>query len=188
MATANASSQVSTLLGEVQPKWGWFLVLGIVYIAAGAVAGGNLFLATIASVYYVGAMMVISGIAHIVQAFQVKGWSAFIWWLLGGIFYAVGGVVVFYNPLLASTSLTLIFAVLVIASGVSRIWLGFQSRPGDGWGWIVASGIVSVVAGAIFVLGWPVNSLWLLGMVLSIDLIFQGVSLVFFASSLRSAT
>ena len=62
MATANASSQVSTLLGEVQPKWGWFLVLGIVYIAAGAVAGGNLFLATIASVYYVGAMMVISGI------------------------------------------------------------------------------------------------------------------------------
>ena len=187
MATADARPQLSTPLGEVRPKWGWFLVLGIVYIAAGVIAGGNLLLATSASVYYVGAMMVIAGVIHIVQAFQVKGWGAFIWWLLGGVLYTAGGIAVFFNPLLASTALTLVFATLVIISGVSRIWLGFQVRPGDGWGWIIASGIVSILAGFILMLGWPINSLWLLGMMLSIDLIFQGVSLAFFAFSLRKA-
>lgn len=188
MAAVDAAPPLPRPLDEVRSKWGWFLALGVIYIAAGIIAGGNLFLATIASVYYVGAMMVVAGIAHIYQAFQIKSWSAFVWWLLAGILYAVAGVFVFYNPLLASTTLTLVFAVLVIASGFSRIKVGFQTRPEAGWGWNIASGIVSIVVGAIFVLGWPVNSVWLLGMALSIDLIFQGVSFALFAFSLRKAT
>jgi uncharacterized membrane protein HdeD (DUF308 family) len=51
----------------------------------------------------------------------------------------------------------------------------------------VASGVVSVLAGVVFVLGWPVNSLWLLGMVLAIDLTFQGVCAIAFGLALKPA-
>jgi uncharacterized membrane protein HdeD (DUF308 family) len=68
-----------------------------------------------------------------------------------------------------------------------RLWLGFQAQSEHGWGWIIASGIVTTLAGLIFVLGWPVNSLWLLGLVLSIDLVFQGLTLIGLSLRLRTA-
>ena len=66
----------------------------------------NVVLATVASVFFVGAMMLISGIAQIVHAFQVKRWTHFFLWLLIGALYGIAGVLVFSNPLLASTVLT----------------------------------------------------------------------------------
>ena len=51
----------------------------------------------------------------------------------------------------------------------------FRSKHAEqGWGWIVAAGLISVLAGLIIAMGWPVNSLWVLGLFLAIDLIFQG--------------
>jgi uncharacterized membrane protein HdeD (DUF308 family) len=39
---------------------------------------------------------------------------------------------------------------------------------------MVLSGLVTLLAGVIIALGWPINSLWVLGMFLAIDLVFQG--------------
>jgi uncharacterized membrane protein HdeD (DUF308 family) len=69
-----------------------------------------------------------------------------------------------------------------------RIWSSFQLRPHSGWGWIAASGFVTLLAGIVFVLGWPINTLWLLGMMLAIDLIFQGVSTIALGFALKSDT
>lgn len=82
------------------------------------------------------------------------------------------------NPVLASSVLTLLLALSTAASGIVRIWLGAGTMPERGWGWIVASGVLSTVVGLIFLIGWPVDSAWLLGLVLCIDLIFQGCALV----------
>ncbi len=83
-------------------------------------------------------------------------------------------VAAFDNPLLASAVLTFLLAVALVASGALRAWVGFSHRPEQGWGWIVAAGAISVLAGLIIAMGWPVNSVWVLGLFLAIDLIFQG--------------
>ena len=54
------------------------------------------------------------------------------------------------------------------------------------WGSILASGCVTLAAGIIFVMGWPINTLWLLGMMLAVDLTFQGISAIGFGLALKS--
>jgi uncharacterized membrane protein HdeD (DUF308 family) len=59
-------------------------------------------------------------------------------------------------------------------------------RPESGWGWILASGVITTLAGIVVAFGWPVNTLELLGRVLAIDLIFQGVAAIAFGLALRA--
>lgn len=174
-------------LNEVRAKWGWFVALGALLVVLGALALSNLVLATIVTVYYVGASMIVAGVLQFIHSFAVKTWSGFAVWLLSGAFYAAAGVMTFINPLLASFVLTLMLAILTIASGLLRLWLGYQARAEHGWGWVIASGVVTIIAGLIFLFGWPTNSLWLLGLILSIDLIFQGCALIGLGLRLRSA-
>jgi uncharacterized membrane protein HdeD (DUF308 family) len=44
---------------------------------------------------------------------------------------------------------------------------------------------VTALAGVVFLLGWPVNSLWLLGLFLAFDLAMQGWALIAFGLALR---
>ncbi len=90
------------VVDQTRAKWGWFVALGILLLLFGIIAFGNLFIATVASVYLVGWMMLFAGVVEIIHAFGVKTWGRFFYWLLSGILYAVAGFFAFYNPLLAS--------------------------------------------------------------------------------------
>jgi uncharacterized membrane protein HdeD (DUF308 family) len=172
-------------ISELRARWGWFVALGVLMVIAGVVALGNELLATVVSVFFVGALMLISGIFQIVHAFGVKSWGRFFWWLISGLVYALAGIFAYMNPLLASTVLTLMLAIALVVSGVMRIMVGLEHRSAPNWGWIVAAGVVTALAGLIIAIQWPVSSLFVLGIFLGIDLIFQGATLTMFGLSLR---
>ncbi|MEQ1944138.1 HdeD family acid-resistance protein [Mesorhizobium sp. VNQ89] len=172
--------------GELRAKWGWFVALGILMLIVGGVALGNLLIATVASVYLVGIMMLMAGGFEIVHAFGVKTWSGFFGWLLGGLLYAIAGIVAFINPLLAAGVLTLLLAASLIAAGVVRAWIGFKHWNEKGAGWIIAAAIITALAGIVIGIGWPVNSVWVLGMFLAIDMIFQGWASIALGLALKS--
>lgn len=165
-------------------KWGWFLFLGVVFIALGAIAAGNLFYATITAVFYVGIFMTMAGTLQVLHAFSVRTWGGFLLWFISGLFYAIAGATAFANPALASVILTLLLAVLTLSAGALRLLIGIRAKPTKGWAWIIASGVMTALAGLIFLFGWPVNGIWLLGLLLAIDLIFQGMTLIGFACQL----
>lgn len=173
-------------MGELHSKWGWFVGLGIVMLVAGVIALGNLLAATVASVYLVGFMMLIAGGFQIAHAFGVKSWGGFFFWLLGGLLYAVAGVIAFSNPLLGAGVLTLLLAASLVASGAVRLWIGYKHWSHKGSGWIVAAAVITLLAGVVIAIGWPVNSLWVLGMFLAIDLIFQGWTCIALGLALKS--
>ena len=156
----------------------WFVVLGLIVFAAGMIAAANLFVATFVSVLMVGAMMIAGGVIEIVHAFGVRTWGGFFLWLLTGILYTVAGVLTFYNPLLATLAITLMIGASLIGAGLVRVWVGFAHRGSSGWGWVVAGGLLTVVVGVMILLRWPVNSIWVLGLFLAIDLMFQGLSYI----------
>lgn len=165
-------------VAAIRGKWGWFLALGILLLVFGFLALANLFAATVVSVLYIGMMMLIGGVAYLVHAFQVKGWDQMLFWALSGILYTIAGVLAFWNPALTATVLTLLMAVALVVAGVFRLWVGFRMRPVRGSGWIIVGGIVTALAGLVIALGWPVNSLFILGLFLSVDLIMQGWALI----------
>lgn len=169
--------------------WGWWVALGVLFLIAGLLALGNLLIATVASVFFVGAMMILGGIAQIVFAFSYWGrWGRLILWLLLGLLYLAAGIVTFRNPALATAVLTLVLAAALIAVGILRLVAGFSFRPLKGWGWIVVSGVLTLILGGIIAFGWPVNSVWVLGVFLAIDLLFAGIAYVSLGAGIRSAS
>jgi hypothetical protein len=59
-------------LAPLRAKWGWIVALGVVYVVAGVIALGSVVSATVATVFVVGIMMIIAGVAEVINAFQIK--------------------------------------------------------------------------------------------------------------------
>lgn len=172
-------------VGELQSRWGWFVALGVALVVMGCIALLNTLAATVASVWVIAALMMAGGVLQIVHAFGVRTWSSFLWWLLAGIVYAVGGFFALVAPLAASAILTILIAGFLIAGGVMRILAGMRAKADRNWGWIVFSGAVALVAGLLIAVGWPVSSLWVLGTFLAVDILMQGWAMIAFGLALR---
>ncbi|WP_262298280.1 HdeD family acid-resistance protein [Microvirga sesbaniae] len=173
---------------ELEPlrvKWGWIVALGVIFLITGLIALGSVVMATVASVAVVGAMMLVSGIAEIINAFSVKSWGKFVLWALLGALYVVAGLVTFRNPLLAATALTLMLGVALIVSGGLRIFLAMQMTEGAPWAWVALSGVITAVLGGMILAQWPVSSLYVLGIFLGVDLVFAGIGWISMGVALK---
>src|SRR5262249_55912380 len=144
-----------------------------VFMIAGLFMLRNAVLATVVSAIAFGVALLIAGLFEIVQAFWAPHWSGVFWRLLVGALYAVGGAVLVADPLAASVLLTLVFAAVLIASGLMRIFLAFAHWDRFGW-LLLASGIVGVLAGLVILFKWPLSGLWVFGLVVGIDLLLHG--------------
>lgn len=195
-AVANARSQVELRhimsniaetagLAPLRAKSGWIVALGVVYVIAGVIALGSIVFATVVTVFVVGVMMLIAGVAEVFNAFQVKTWGKFFLWLVLGALYIVAGFVTFENPLLAAAVLTLLLGFSLLASGVMRIVLAFSMKDEMPWIWVALSGVITLLLGLIILAHWPVSSLYILGLFLGIDLIIAGVGWIGIGLGLR---
>lgn len=172
----------------VSDRWRWFVGLGAVLLALGAIAALDVLIATLVSVLFVGILMLIGGISQLIHAWRVKlHWSGFLFWSASGLLYASAGVLAITNPLAGARLLTLLLGSTLIAVGALRLWIWFNNRGQVGWQWLAFSGLVTFLAGILIAAGWPGNSVWILGLLLAFDLFFQGWTLLFLGFSLRAS-
>src|ERR1700734_1076514 len=143
--TGSPNTLHDTALEPLRAKSGWIITLGAVFVIAGIIALGSVVMATAATVFVVGIMMVIAGVAEVVNAFQIKTWGKFLLWLLLGALYIVAGFLTFENPYLAAAILTLFLGVALIVSGVTRIILAFSMQAAMPWGLVLLSGIITLL-------------------------------------------
>ena len=187
MTNFSPAHSLGSAITPLRAKWGWIVALGVVYLIAGIIALGSVVAATAASVFVVGIMMIIAGVAEVISAFQVKTWGRFIFWLLLGILYIVAGFVAFENPLLTAVWLTLILGAALVASGIVRIFLGFNMQHGSPWIWVVVSGLITLILGVIILIHWPFSAVYTLGIFLGVDLVFAGASWIGLGFGLKNA-
>jgi uncharacterized membrane protein HdeD (DUF308 family) len=177
--------QLSVGMDALTQHWGWFLGLGIVLILLGTVALGSAVLMTIASVLLFGTLLIVGGALQAVHAFWRRGWNGFFIDLLGGVLYLVVGAMIAANPAASAVALTLLIAVFLIVGGVFRIAgalaVRVQHRP-----WLLLYGIVNLVLGIMIWRQWPFSGLWVIGLFVGIDMIFNGWSLVMLAVSAKN--
>jgi uncharacterized membrane protein HdeD (DUF308 family) len=179
------SPQAGSDTAPLRAKWGWIVALGVVYLIAGFIALGSVAMATVVSVLVVGIMMIVSGVAEVISAFQIKSWGKFLLWALLGVLYIVAGFVTFQNPLLAAVLLTLILGASLVVSGITRIFLAFSMKREAPWIWVVLSGVITLLLGVLVLLRWPVSSVYILGLFLGIDLIMAGAGWIGLGFGLR---
>lgn len=174
-------------LTSIKAGWGWFVALGVAFVILGFVALGHLLASTVATALYVGAMVLVGGVVQVLHAFRVQSWGRFLFWLLAGVLYVIAGGLIMYQPLLAAGVITLFIGVALVIGGIFRIFASFGARPAKGWGFLLLSGIITLLLGIEIMAGWPVNSVFILGLFLGLDLIINGVATAVFGWSLKTA-
>ena len=171
------SHSLGDSIRALRAKWGWIVALGIIFMIAGVIALGSVVAATASAVLIVGIMMIMAGVAEIIAAFGVKDWGKAIFWGLLGALYVAAGVIAFESPLMTAAVLTLLLGIALIVGGIVRMFLAWHMREaGKPWGWVVVSGVISVLLGLMIIGQWPYSGLYVLGIFLGIDLIFIGSS------------
>ena len=170
---------------QISTKWGWFVALGVVLILAGIFALGDVVVFTLISVIFIGAMMLVSGIFQIVHAFMTKAWSGFALNLAMGLLYVVGGFLIMDEPVQGSVILTFVLLVALLVGGIMRIVVALRHRELTGWWMMVLGGILSVFLAVVLYASLPWSGLWVLGTVIAVELLVQGVTWLRFGFSLR---
>ena len=163
-------------LAELKPKWGWLVALGIAFIVLGIIGLGMSGVLTLAGIVFFGWLLIIGGVLQIVETFQVSGWKSVLWHVILAILYILAGASVLYNPAASAVTLTLFLGIAFIVTGITRSIMSFQLRPEPVWGWVLFSGLVSIVLGLMILSKWPYSSLWLIGLLIAIELISNGWS------------
>lgn len=85
---------------------------------------------------------------------------------------------VLFNPIAGAAALGLVLLVYFLMDGFAGITFALALRPMQGWVWTLISGLASLALAVVFVVGWPFNSLWLVGLLVGISLIFDGIALL----------
>ena len=170
---------------QVGRNWCWFLRLGIASIVLGTIALGYSILVTLASVVFLGVLLLMSAVAEAVATFQARAWSGFFLHLLGAVLDAVVGFLFVTRPIEGAMDLTLVLAVLFMVGGVFRI-VAAISLQFPNWGWTVVGGVISVGLGIALRASWPISGLQFVGICVALDLIFRGWGIVMLAIALKS--
>lgn len=156
-------------------RTGWDLILGVLLVIGGLVILGNVVLASVMSVLFIGWITLISGVIGLIGAvFQIGKpgfWSA----VLSGGLLTVLGIVFVRNPGAVLLALTLITGMVFLVSGISRI-AGSAEFP-QARVLLIISGIISAVFGVIILFNIVTASLTLLGTLLGIQVILDGITI-----------
>lgn len=155
---------------------GWSIALGVLMLVAGMLASLTLITTTYFTILYIAAMMIVAGVSQFVLAFTLKNARATALWAVGGLFYTIAGILAVTDPLLAGAGFSLAVGALVTIAGVTRIASAFGERKGARRLGDILAGIVTLIVGIAILATWPIISLWLLGAILSADLIVQGMA------------
>lgn len=170
---------------ELQRNWGWLLGLGILFVILGCIGMGMVVGLTIASVLFFGVLLIIAGFCQIVDTFRSKHWKGGAWHALIALLYLIAGVIVIYDPILASTVITALIAWILIFIGITRLFMAGVLRHARGWGWLIFAGLAAIILGVLILLQWPYSGLWVLGAFIAIELIVNGWTYIFISLAIR---
>ncbi len=177
---------IHDLLAGIGRHWGWLLTLGILSALLGIclVVWPSATIVVIAT--FVGAYLLVSGIFWIVAAFSSSLAPAGYRWLLGisGVFSVLLGLMAFRSIAQSVAILVLLIGFGWMFQGLAQLIEGVADRGMPGRGWMIFTGILSVLAGLVVLL-YPSPSLYALSLVGGIWLIVLGLVEVVGAFRLR---
>jgi uncharacterized membrane protein HdeD (DUF308 family) len=174
--------------GRVQKNWWWYFMLGVLLETAGAAAivFPALTAATsLLAVVFLGALLVVSGIATLLGSCWAGRWSGLMLHLFAGILYVVAGCLIMDSPGKTALTLTLLMAVMFIVLGVFRT-IGALVVRYPQWGWSLLNGVITLLAGVVIYRHFPQSALWVIGLLVGLEMIFSGWTWVMLAIALRN--
>jgi uncharacterized membrane protein HdeD (DUF308 family) len=171
----------------VKANWKAFLIEGIVLVILGMAAIAIPQLASIAATIFLGWMFLISGAVGLYLTFATRGMPGFWWSLFSALLAIAAGLILLVQPIAGTLTLTIVVGAYFIAEGIATIMYALEHRKelSGRSGWLLASGILDLLVAAAIVTGLPGSAAWAIGLLVGINLVFGGTSLIGMALAAR---
>jgi uncharacterized membrane protein HdeD (DUF308 family) len=173
---------------EIKRAVGWSIALSVLMIVAGVLAIIAPPVSGIAVTILVGWLLVFRGAIHIVYAWHTRQWGGLMWEILLGIIYIVAGGYLLLHPMAGLASLTVVLAAYLFVESVLEFILSFQLRPLPGSGWLLVVGIITLILAIMIWQTWPASTMWVIGTLVGISMIFSGVARLMISLAARHVT
>jgi uncharacterized membrane protein HdeD (DUF308 family) len=177
----------SGMSAAVREHWKAFLFEGIVLVILGLAAMILPPLASLAVTILLGWMFLISGVAGLVMTLWARKMPGF-WWSLISAALAIGaGIILLAQPVQGAFTLTIVVGAYFLAEGVATIMyaLEHQRELSERWSWMLIAGIMDLLIAGVIITGLPGSALWAVGLLVGINLLFGGASLIGMALAAR---
>lgn len=138
-----------------------------------------------AVVKLVALVLVITGVAQLVQAFRSGSTAHSVISIILGLIVAGVGVLVWLNPELGSGFLTALLMIFFVVNGLWKLSSAFRYRNVRGKGWLLLSGLISLVFVYLLWKQWPLTGVWAIGVLVGLDLLISGIALIFLATGMK---
>lgn len=155
---------------------GWSIALGILLILCGLFAIAIPFIAGIAASVVFGWLILFGGVMHLVYAWSERGAGAVIWQILIGLAYLAAAFWLLTRPVAGLAALTVVLAFYIAVEGVLELIVFASVRRFRGSYWFLIDGIISLVVAGLIFWQWPFSSVWAIGTLLGISLLFSGMA------------
>ena len=166
------------------------MVWGILMLICGFLAITLPLASGIGVAIVIGWLLLISGVWHLLFGFRSgSGIGGFLWQLLLAIVYGAAGLMILLYPLAGLAWLTLVLATFLLIEAALEFVLYFNIRRRVNAGWVLVDGIITLLLGILIWAHWPSSSIWAIGTLIGVSLIFSGISRLMLSSALsREAT
>jgi uncharacterized membrane protein HdeD (DUF308 family) len=159
---------------EIHPRRGWMFALGVALVVLGLLATAAVFVTTLATVLFLGCLLMIGGGFEIANALHHRQ-ESFWMHLLTGILDVVVGAMLFAYPGAGAVALTMLLAMFFLVGGAFRFAAALTLKlPTRGWS--MFSGIIDVCLGFLLLASWPVSAIWFIGFCVGVGLLVRGIS------------
>lgn len=182
MAVTSNRSQPEITLARLRKIWLW-IGIGMIVLGIGA-----LLMPVVSSLILgilIGWLLFISGVVAVASSFSFRGTGLFGWQLAGGLVPLVAGALLIVFPAQGLIALTVLVGLIFLLTGAAQSSFAFWARPARGWGWILASALISIALGVFVLVALPEASAVVLGVLFGIDFVSTGISMVLIAISAR---
>lgn len=166
----------------------WYLIQGGLMVLAGILALVYPLLSSVAVVFLLGWLLIISGVVQGISLIGARNVPHFWLQLLSVVLSVVIGLLFLRDPKQALVTLTMLLIVFFMVEGISKVVFSLTIRPFPNWGWILGSGLIGILAAVYLWSSLPVTAVWLLGLLLGFLLISEGAALGYLAWQVRKAT
>lgn len=184
------SNVTPALTRSLHDHWGLFLAEGIILSLLGLAAIIVPPIAGLVATVFLGWLFLIAGLVGVVATFRARQAPGFGWSLVSGLVAVIAGGVLLWNPLQGLATLTYVLTAFLIVDGLLIIILAFAHRRelSGKWEWMMVNGVIDLILAAIIISGLPGTLAWALGLIVGIDMMFGGASLIAMALEARKPT
>jgi uncharacterized membrane protein HdeD (DUF308 family) len=188
LSSAQIQEIRTAVLGAAAKVPGALIGLGVLFIVLGmiGVLGQTMF--SFVSINVLGIFLFAGGVLQAAHAMKSHGWKSVGVQLVLAVLYIAAAIFTWAFPIPALEAITLWLAAIFFVTGVLRLISAFQHRHFREWFWLVLSSAISILMGVLIMNGYPASSLWLPGLLIAIELLLQGWTLLFMGLAARSLT